>query len=164
MNLTHASQGTGGGMRCTGGVGPTGRAVAGGQYGAAVSHRRLCRAPLGGLADCRLVAVGRPGARRVGSGRSGQDGARQRPRRRAGPPQRDIVVVIAGLDETPSPHATSALVELLADRLTTRVAGLRLLLTVRSGPDLTRLDPDVRFDLVEDCPTGVDDVREYLDA
>src|SRR5947207_2393429 len=84
--------------------------------------------------------------------------------RRTGAPQRDIVVVIDGLDETPSPHATSALVELLADRLTTRVAGLRLLLTVRSGPDLTRLDPDVRFDLVEDCPTGVDDVREYLDA
>jgi hypothetical protein len=76
----------------------------------------------------------------------------------------DVVVVVDGLDEAPSGVAGSGLVELLAERLDNPGAGLRLLLTARSGPAVDRLSPELRLDLTADRPDGVDDVREYLDA
>jgi hypothetical protein len=93
-------------------------------------------------------------ARRRGRGDRPDDGQIDNP----------VVVVIDGLDEAPVGAAMAGLVDLLAERLATPIPGLRLLLTMRSGPALDLLRPDRLLDLSADRPPGADDVREYLDA
>jgi hypothetical protein len=76
---------------------------------------------------------------------------------------RDVVVVIDGLDERRPGIATSTLTSMFADRLATRVPGLRLLLTTRPGLALAPLGPTARLDLDTDSPPRAGDVHEYLD-
>jgi hypothetical protein len=75
----------------------------------------------------------------------------------------EVVVAVDGLDEAMPGTGTAGLVDLFADRIGEVAPGLRLLLTVRSGAALDRLRPDNVFDLVADCPPGVDDISEYLE-
>jgi len=73
------------------------------------------------------------------------------------------VVVVDGLDEAPVGQRPAGLVDLFAARLGTDLPGVRLVLTVRSGPGAARLSTAEVIDLDRDRPADCAEIRRYLD-